>query len=150
MTYDPEKQRANNQYALANPQPGDYWNEMFCPYFVVVDVKGDEIIVLSCLGGPDSYNRKDEPNARKEVDSGHWTFDYSKSMVVDRAWMEKAVKYDSIDGFVADVVRSEKTLKIVEEWRKWIGHDLKNQIKMLQSKYEEFTGWKYLKEDVHV
>lgn len=150
MPYDSEKQRAENEYALANPRPGDYWNEMFCPYFVVVDVKGEAITVLSCLGGPTSFNRKHELNARISVDTGHWGFDYSKSMVVDRAWIEKAVRYNTIDGFVADVGRSEKTMHIVTEWRDWVQKDLKNQIKMLQSQWEEFTGWKYLKEDVNV
>ena len=149
MSYNPEKQRLDNEYALANPQPGDYWNEMFCPYFVVVDVKGEAITVLSCLGGPDSYNRKDEPNAKIDMKDS-WGFDYSKSMVVDRKWMEKAVRYDTINGFVADVGRSEKTMRIVTEWRDWVQKDLKNQIMMLQLQWEEFTGWKYLKEYVHV
>lgn len=142
------KQDQKNQQALDNPQPGDYWNEMFCPYFVVVDVKGKDITVLSCMGGPDSYNRKDELNARKEVDSGYWTFDYSKSMVVDRAWMEKAVKYGTIDGFVADVVQSEKTERIAQEWRNWKQKEMRRQIKELEAEWEKFTGWKYLKEEL--
>ncbi len=150
MPYDPEKQRLDNEYALTNPRPGDYWQEMFCPYFVVVEVKGSKVTVLSCLGGPNSYNRKDEPNAKIEIDKGHWGFDYSKSMIVDREWIAKAVKYGTIDGFVADVGRSEKTMRIVTEWRDWVQKDLKNQIKMLQSQWEEFTGWKYLKEVVDV
>lgn len=139
----------NNQKALDNPQPGDYWNEMFCPYFIVVDVKGDDITVLSCMGGPDSHNRKDEPNAKIDIKDG-WGFDYSKSMIVDRAWMEKAVKYGTIDGFVADVVRSEKTERIVQEWRNWVQKDIRRQIKELESKWEKFTGWKYLKEETKV
>lgn len=148
MPYDAEKQRLANQAALDNPNPGDYWNEMFCPYFVVVDVKGDDITVLSCLGGPTSFNRKHELNARISVDTGHWGFDYSKSMVVNRAWIEKTVRYDTIDGFVADVVSSEKTQKIVEEWRDWYQKDIRNKIQDLQQQWEEFTGWQYLKETV--
>lgn len=146
--FDRSAQELKNYRALDNPQPGDYWNEMFCPYFVVVDVKGKNITVLSCLGGPNSYNRKDEPNAKVEVDSGHWAFDYSKSMVVDREWMEKAVKYGTIDGFVADVSRSEKTIHIAEEWRKHTANQIKQQIKNLQDEWEKFTGWKYMKEEV--
>ncbi len=146
--FDHSEQNQKNQQALDNPQPGDYWNEMFCPYFVVVDVKGKDITVLSCMGGPDSYNRKDEPNARKQVDSNHWTFDYSKSMVVDRAWMEKAVKYGTIDGFVADVVQSEKTERIAQEWRNWKQKEMRRQIKELEAEWEKFTGWKYLKEEI--
>jgi hypothetical protein len=148
MSYDPEQQRRNNEEALANPNPGDYWNEMFCPYFVVVDVKDDDITVLSCLGGPTSFNRKHELNARISIDTGHWGFDYSKSMVVDRAWIEKAVRYDTIDGFVADVVRSEKTKKIVEEWREHRRLSMLKEIERLEEEYEQFTGWKYLKEGI--
>ncbi len=146
--FDKKEQDLKNYNALHNPKPGDYWHEMFCPYFVVVDVKGDNITVLSCLGGPDSYNRKDELNAKIDIDKGHWGFDYSKSMVVDRAWIEKAVKYGSIDGFVADVTRSDKTEAIVTEWRRFKQKEIKEKIKALESEWEEFTGWKYLKEDV--
>ena len=50
--FDQKDQDLKNHKALLNPQPGDYWHEMFCPYFIVVKVKGDDITVLSCLGGP--------------------------------------------------------------------------------------------------
>ncbi len=146
--YDPEAQDLKNHKALLNPQPGDYWNEMFCPYFIVVNVEGPDITVLSCLGGPHSYNRQHEINAKIEVDGSHWAFDYGKEMIVDRAWIEKAVRYDTIDGFVADVVQSEKTERIVQEWRNYKQQDLRRQIKELEAKWEKFTGWKYLKEDI--
>ena len=135
-----------NQKSLAFPQIGDYWHEMFCPYFVIVNKEGDKYRVLSCLGGPKSFTRKHELNARIEVDSGHWGFDYAKSMLVDHEWIRKTVTYESIDGFVADVVNTEKTQRIAEEWRKHIAQDLRKQIQDLQNQYEEFTGWKYLKE----
>lgn len=115
MKYDERNEL--NQAAMVDPQPGDYWHEMFCPYFLVVQVKGSEITVLSCLGGPDSFTRKHEKNARREVDIHSWEFDYSQFMVVDLQWIEKAVTYGTIPGFVADVVRgSEKLDKIVEGW----------------------------------
>jgi hypothetical protein len=102
------------------------------------------------MGGPTSFNRKHEPNARISVDNAHWSFDYSKSMVVDREWIAEAVRYNSIDGFVADVSRTERSERIVAEWRNWVHKDLRRQITELESKWEEFTGWKYLKEDVTV
>ena len=138
----------NNQQALDNPRPGDYWHEMFCPYFVIVNKEGDKYRVLSCLGGPKSFTRKDELNAQIQVDNGHWGFDYSKSMLVDHAWIRKTVTYESIDGFVADVVQSEKTERIAQEWRKHQAQEMRKEIENLQNKYEEFTGWKYLKETV--
>jgi len=142
------EQDLRNQKALAFPQIGDYWHEMFCPYFVIVNKEGDKFRVLSCLGGPKSFTRKHELNARIEVDSGHWGFDYSKSMLVDYEWIRKTVTYESIDGFVADVVQSEKTARIAEEWRKHQAQEIRREIENLQNRYEEFTGWKYLKEPV--
>lgn len=116
MTYkDRDTQYRENSNALDNPKPGDYWTEMFCPYFLVVAVKGPRITVLSCLGGPNSHSRKSEPNAR--IDHGDsWSFDYSKSMVVDRDWMERAVKYGTIPGFAADCSNTQKTQAVVQEW----------------------------------
>ncbi len=147
MSYDPKEQELKNYKALQNPQPGDYWHEMFCPYFVVVHVKDEKYTVLSCLGGPDSFNRKDELNARIDNKDGTWSFDYSKSMVVDRAWIEKSVRYGSIDGFVADVSQSEKMQSIVTEWRRYTQQEMRKKIREIESEWEEFTGWKYLKEE---
>jgi len=144
------EQDLQNQKALAFPQIGDYWHEMFCPYFVIVNKEGDKYRVLSCLGGPESFTRKDELNARIEVDGGHWGFDYSKSMLVDHEWIRKTVTYESIDGFVADVVQSEKTDRIAQEWRNWKQTEMRKQIQALESEWEKFTGWKYLKESTEV
>ena len=132
MSYNHAAQQKLNQEALANPNPGDYWHEMFCPYFIVTAVKGPDITVLSCLGGPYSYTRKQEPTAKLEHMDGTWSFDYSKSMVVDRAWIEKAVRYESIDGFVADVSRdSDKFKGIVQEWKQFHAQRLLNELRAL-------------------
>lgn len=147
MTYDYEQKKLENQQGLENPRIGDYWHEMFCPYFLVVDVKDDDITVLSCLGG--IYTRKHELNAKIDTKDG-WTFDLSKSMVVNREWMTKAVKYESIEGFVADVSNSEKTLKIAMEWRDYKQKQIRNNITELEQQWEEFTGWTYLKNDITV
>jgi hypothetical protein len=148
MSYDHEKQKLTNYESLDNPKLGDYWQEMFCPYFLVVDVKGKDITVLSCLGGPNSYNRKHEPCARVEVDKGHWTWDLTKAMVVDRDWMAKAVKYDSIEGFCADVWNSEKTVQMAMEWRDWKQKEIRKQIQDLEKQFNDFTGWSILKDGV--
>ena len=144
-----QDQEQANEQALANPQVGDYWHEMFCPYFIIVNVEGDQYRVLSCMGGPNSVTRKHEIYAKKDLGAEGWCFDYSKSMLVDRAWIEKAVKYDSIDGFVADVVQSAKTETIVQEWRTWKQKELRKQIQSLESEWETFTGWRYLKEEIN-
>lgn len=137
-----------NQQALDNPTPGDYWHERFQPYFIVVDVDNDSYTVLSCLGGPNSFHRKDEINAKINIDADHWQFDYSKSMVVNHDWIKKTVTYGTIEGFAADVVNSEKTQAVVAEWRDYMQKQLKVQIESLQDEWEKFTGWQYLKEQV--
>ena len=148
MSYDYEKQKRINEESLHNPRIGDYWQEMFCPYFLVVDVKDKDVTVLSCLGGPNSFNRKHELDARIELDKDHWTWDLSRSMVVDRNWILKAVKYDSGEGFVADVINSEKTVKMAMEWRDWKQKDIRKQIINLEKQFNDFTGWSVLKEGV--
>jgi len=145
MKYDYEGQKIRNQVGLDDPKIGDYWQEMFCPYFLVVGVKGDNITVLSCLGGPNSFTRKDEPCAKIELKDG-WTFDLSKSMVVNRAWMERAVKYESSEGFVADVGNSEKTVKIAMEWRDYKQKQIRNKITELEKEWNDFTGWALIKD----
>lgn len=146
--FDNKERELANLQALMNPKPGDYWHEMFCPYFIVVNVEGEQYRVLSCLGGPNSFNRKHEPNARVDEENGHWSFDYSKSMLVNHSWIEKAVTYGNADGFVADVIQSEKTQMIAQEWRNWKQRELRKQIQELEAEWEQFTGWKYLKEDL--
>jgi len=131
MSYDHKAAQELNETALANPQPGDYWQEMFCPYFVVTAVNGDNITVLSCMGGPNSYNRKDEVNARIYNDDDTWSFDYSKHMVVDREWMRRAVRYERIDGFVADVIRNDKSKILVKEWKQFHAQRLLTELKAL-------------------
>lgn len=147
MSYDHEGQKLKNYESLDNPRIGDYWNEMFCPYFLVVDVKDDNITVLSCMGGPNSYKRTHEPNARIDLKDG-WSFDYSKSMVVNREWMTSAVKYGTVEGFVADVYNSEKTVQIAMEWRDYKQKEIRKQIEDLEKKWNEFTGWAYLRDGV--
>jgi hypothetical protein len=126
-----EEQFKLNQRALRDPQPGDYWHEMFCPYFMVVQCVDRKITVLSCLGGAASSNRKHEPNARINNYDGTWEFDYSKSMIVDLDWIEEAVTYRTIKGFCADVVNNEKTQKVVNEYIEYKTKELLKELENL-------------------
>jgi hypothetical protein len=142
------EQNRQNQQALDNPKPGDYWHEMFCPYFLVVDVRDQAITVLSCMGGPNSLTRKNEPNARLDLDNNYWTFDLTAAMTVDREWIKTAVQYSNIPGFVADVVRGgPKFTNIITEWRDHRQKSIRAQIQQLESEWETVTGWKWLREE---
>lgn len=138
MKYSDEK----NQEAMINPKPGDFWVEMFCPYFLVVHVNGKDITVLSCI-------EESEKNAKINVPDG-WTFDLSKGFIVNHEWIKDKVTYKTIGGFVADVSNNEKTQSIVTEWRDYKQKELRKNIKLLEQEFENFTGWKYLKKEENV
>lgn len=80
---------AINEKHVADPQPGDYWHEMFCPYVAILARVGNHLIVY----------RK-----RKDVPPNHWTWDTDEPSMMTLAELRKLVTYDTIDGFVADVV----------------------------------------------
>ena len=141
-----EEIEIRNQEAFDRPQIGDYWHEMFSPYFIIVDIRGDKYTILNALGGPDSFLEKQKSYtvARVNVKDG-WYWDYSKTMVVDIDWIRDKVIYRTIPGFVAYVINNKGTQEIVTEWRDWKQKDIRNRIKILENEWEEFTGWKYLK-----
>jgi len=103
-------QKNMNEDAVLNPKVGDYWTErVFCPYLLVVRVDGDEITILNFIGG-DKY-----PSSRIRHKE-HWEIDPSKYMIVDKKFINDLVKYKSIDGFVADVINTDKTMSMVKEF----------------------------------
>ena len=122
---------AANAAAIANPKPGDFWHEMFSPYFIVVDVKQDKITVLNTvIHGDDGYY-----------------FDYDKPTVVDRKWMSERVRYVSIAAFCADVYSNNNTKEIVAQWREHTSQSLQEAIEKAQKEWEDFTGWTTLKQE---
>jgi len=95
------KRNKKNLKAYLDPLPGDYWNEMFVPYFVVLEVWENGNMIVC--------------DKRKDVDRSHWTWDLAKAREVTKEYMEE-VRYQSIDGFVADVSR-EGHHWAVEHWK---------------------------------
>lgn len=129
MIFPEEEQTQLNEQAMRHPQPGDYWQEMFCPYFLVVQVKveqgQDRFVVLSAM------KREGEPYARIDNGDGTWSFDCSKSMIVDRQWIEDRVQYGTISGFVADVVRSDRTRELAETFVEYEAQRLMKEFRAL-------------------
>lgn len=125
---------ALNQLAVTNPQPGDYWHEMFCPYFLVVAVDGDDITVL------DFISKDPAKNARvNDSFGGYWEIDYSRARIVNRDWIKHVVSYNTIPGFVADVVRNDVWRARADEWRI-------HECDRLKAQWEKLSGWTALKE----
>lgn len=77
-----------NRAHVEYPQPGDYWHEMFCPYFVILEVVDDHVVICE----------------KTKQHSDSWSFDLSECKVISRVELEKQVKYSTMDKFVADVV----------------------------------------------
>jgi hypothetical protein len=125
-----------NQQSLSDPQPGDFWHERFSPYFLIVEkIAQDRFHVLSYL------QREGEPCARRAVGTDHWEFDYSKHFAVDIPWIQQLVRYPSRSGFVADVVRTRRTLNMVDEWRQHQASQLRQSAEQAQ---QDFVGWSAL------
>lgn len=107
-----------NQEALNNPQPGDYWQEMFNPYFLVLRVIGDNIVIV---------------DKRKDVGKDYWVWDLDECKVVDRAYISRKVKYGSIDGFCADVMR-DKHKPFIEAY-----NEMNPYTDIIEQRYVSFT-----------
>ncbi len=85
---DHETRHDRNKRRIADPKPGDYWHEMFCPYFVVVGVEGNHILIC---------------DKKKSVGSDHWTWDLGQCRYETKAELRRQVTYDTMpDKFVAD------------------------------------------------
>lgn len=90
-----------NAARIANPQPGDYWHEMFCPYFVVVAVDGDCILIC---------------DKKVDVDAEHWTFDLTACRYATLAELRRRVTYETMpDSFVADCA-PKRHMWVVDEY----------------------------------
>jgi hypothetical protein len=91
------------QEAYDNPLPGDYWNEMLVPYFVVLQVLGNGDLIIC--------------DERIDDTKDHtWTWHLEKSKQVPRDYMKLRVRYQSLDGFVADVYKRCSHMWAVDEW----------------------------------
>ena len=98
--YSHEAQQELNSQHLANPQAGDYWHERFSPYFVILHTVGDVVYICK---------------TRISLDDSHWTWNTDVFEMQSLAWLKERVCYNSIPGFVADVVPA-RCLEHAEEW----------------------------------
>jgi hypothetical protein len=90
---DVDREELNRKHR-SNPEIGDYWNEMFVPVLVVLDIGRAKTGVLIC-------------ETIKDVDSQHWTWDLSKTQWVSLAEFARKISYDTPsldDKCFADVV----------------------------------------------
>lgn len=107
-----ERQERNLKH-IENPQPGDYWNEMFCPYHVVLAVTDSSVIIC---------------DKKVDMDDG-WTFDLSETKTISHLEHRDLVTYSTMrDKFVADVVPNSKLMPMVQEWRDAKRKELENSM----------------------
>lgn len=97
---DEEKRLKKNQEAEARPKPGDYWHEMFCPYFIVLHV--DPLIICDVV---------------HDNEDGTWSWALEKSKEVEA--FPSRVHYNTEalkEKYVADCLR-EAGIVDVEHWQ---------------------------------
>src|SRR6266487_4051314 len=98
-----EEQEAKNNEHIKNPQPGDYWHDMFCPIAIVLAVTEESVTFCE---------------KTKEIDHDYWTWDLS---IIKKVWKEdfgKNFYYDSEkmkDKTWCDV-GSKTHIDVVEWW----------------------------------
>ena len=79
----------HNTERADSPRPGDYWHEMFCPYFIVMALDDDGRIIIC--------------DDKRTVDDGHWTFDLHRCKRITMQELRRRVTYSSKPtAFVAD------------------------------------------------
>lgn len=84
-----KKQQKLNEEHVKNPQIGDFWHEMFSPYFLVVGVVETGVIVL------------DETIS---ISKSHYKFDETKPKFISLESLKERVTYPTMrDKFVANV-----------------------------------------------
>lgn len=106
-----------NQEAFLDPQPGDYWHERLTPYFIIVDkCEVDENQYLIVL-----ENTKQAPGNKFYFDvnspSVYTMFDFERRIKYARAVSVKHLNPENINIFCADVIRTDKFLEIVKEFK---------------------------------
>lgn len=72
-----------------NPQPGDYWHEMFTPILLVLKVTRKQVIFLEKV---------------KAVGKDRWTWDVEKVSVLPRKEFKKKLYYSTMPKTWCDVV----------------------------------------------
>jgi hypothetical protein len=135
-----EAQQVENQAALDTPQVGDYWHEMFSPYFIIVAIEGEQFTVLSAMGGGRTSDRKYELNA-KFSEEGGFCFDISKAMIVDKKWIAEAVLYNrSVSSFIADVVRRTEKDSYCSDYEEFkSNYTIPKHVNALKLEYERIS-----------
>lgn len=84
------KQQELNEEHVKNPQIGDFWHEMFIPYFLVVEIVTSGVIVL------------DETIS---ISESHYKFDETKPKFISLESLKERVTYPTMrDKFVANVM----------------------------------------------
>ena len=90
-----------------NPEPGDYWHEMFNPVAVVLEVKGDELTICK--------------TTRRHGEG--WTWDLEFCYTTTKQKFKDWISYDNIEGYWCDV-SDHKHAFAVELYNEHKGEDI--------------------------
>lgn len=77
-----------NDKHLDDPQPGDYWHEMFCGICVILKRIRNQVVLC---------------RTKKSIDKDHWTWDLDRLEIMTLDDFKAWLSYNSIPGCWCDV-----------------------------------------------
>lgn len=81
------ERRQETESRANDPQPGNYWHEMFCPICVVVHRLPNHVVICK---------------KTKDAGEGYQTWDLEKLEMMSLSEFKKWLSYESIPGYWAD------------------------------------------------
>lgn len=122
--------RQIGKFRYENPQPGDFWHEMFCPIFFVLDANKEENKITICSKTMDVYELEQEDvlksfedpnnliakeNIRKVV-SNSYTFDIEQIEVLTLEDFHERLKH--YKHLLEYSVLPGRCIELVDLWKK--------------------------------
>lgn len=118
MKYDTEERDKTNKEHAKEPKVGDYWQEMFCPVAVVIQVGPHFVLTLE---------------KKKDVDD-HWTWDleakpcvYTRKEFVFRFMYGHCGNPDFQGDPDPDSIKNKYRCDVLPERHKWITEELEDE-----------------------
>lgn len=101
-----KEEQEKRLYHARNPQPGDYWHEMYCPVLVVLDVDKGKGLITICKDI--IYNSKEDT----------WRWNLNKTEIMPLGFLATYLAYsgDPSKGLWARVIPGHM-LDVVKEWK---------------------------------
>lgn len=118
------------RFHYENPQPGDFWHEMFCPIFCVLDANLDQNKITICSETKPIYELEQEDVLKsfedtgnsevkekiRKVESNKYTFNIERTEVVTLQEFHERLKYQK--NLLEYSVLPGRCLELANFWKK--------------------------------